>query len=398
MEGNMKNSVWLVGLFLLVVTLSCNRSNYSNLQKNDYVAESVQEAVAEDITETAPELVTEPHEYHLSILIAGDFMQHGPQIKAALQPDSSYNYDECFARVIPVIEDADVAIGNLEVTLGGKPYAGYPQFRAPDEYLQAIVDAGIDIILTANNHCLDSGKHGLERTIMMMDSVGVPHVGTYLDSIDRAINYPYLFEQNGIRVAILNFTYGTNGLKVEKPNIVNMMDTLVIAGDLAKAQSMNPDIIIALPHWGIEYQTLPSKEQRKMANWLLDKGVDHVIGGHPHVAQPMELLNDGQNFVAYSLGNVISNQSMPNTYGGYMVRLDFVKNDSLTMLSDCAYIPYWVSRPHDNDFKHNYRLLSLDEPDSLLTAKERQQRDTISQAMRTLFEKYNVGDIKEIGF
>ena len=394
----MKNSVWLVGLFLLVVTLSCNRSNYSNLQKTDYVAESVQEAVSEDITETAPELVTEPHEYHLSILIAGDFMQHGPQIKAALQPDSSYNYDECFARVIPVIEDADVAIGNLEVTLGGKPYAGYPQFRAPDEYLQAIVDAGIDIILTANNHCLDSGKHGLERTIMMMDSVGVPHVGTYLDSIDCAINYPYLFEQNGIRVAILNFTYGTNGLKVEKPNIVNMMDTLVIAGDLAKAQSMNPDIIIALPHWGIEYQTLPSKEQRKMANWLIDKGVDHVVGGHPHVAQPMELLNDGQNFVAYSLGNVISNQSMPNTYGGYMVRLDFVKNDSLTMLSDCAYIPYWVSRPHDNDFKHNYRLLPLDEPDSLLTAKERQQRDTISQAIRTLFEKYNVGNIKEIGF
>ena len=185
----MKNSVWLVGLFLLVATLSCNRSNYSNLQKTDYVAESVQEAVAEDITETAPELVTEPHEYHLSILIAGDFMQHGPQIKAALQSDSSYNYDECFARVIPVIEDADVAIGNLEVTLGGKPYAGYPQFRAPDEYLQAIVDAGIDIILTANNHCLDSGKHGLERTIMMMDSVGVPHVGTYLDSMDRAINY-----------------------------------------------------------------------------------------------------------------------------------------------------------------------------------------------------------------
>lgn len=398
MEGNMKNSVWLVGLFLLVVTLSCNRSNYSNLQKTDYVAESVLEAVAEDITETAPELVTEPHEYHLSILIAGDFMQHGPQIKAALQPDSSYNYDECFARVIPVIEDADVAIGNLEVTLGGKPYAGYPQFRAPDEYLQAIVDAGIDIILTANNHCLDSGKHGLERTIMMMDSVGVPHVGTYIDSMERAANYPYIFEQNGIRVAVFNFTYGTNGLKVEKPNVVNMMDTLVIAGDLAKAQSMNPDIIIALPHWGIEYETLPSKEQRIMAKWLIDKGVDHVIGGHPHVAQPMELLNDGQNFVAYSLGNVISNQSMPNTYGGYMVRLDFVKNDSLTMLSDCAYIPYWVSRPHDNDFKHNYRLLPLDEPNSLLTAKERQQRDTISQAIRTLFEKYNVGNIKEIGF
>lgn len=393
----MKRIVIIIAL-LLVVVYSCNRSNYSNLQKNDYVAETVPEAVAEDVTEAATEVVTEPREYHLSILIAGDFMQHGPQITAALQPDSSYNYDECFARVKPVIEDADVAIGNLEVTLGGKPYAGYPQFRAPDEYLQAIVDAGIDIILTANNHCLDSGKHGLERTIMMMDSVGVPHIGTYVDEFEREDNYPYILEQNGIRVAILNFTYGTNGLAVEEPNIVNMMDTAIIAVDLITAKEVNPDVIIAIPHWGIEYQSLPSKEQRRMADWLIENGVNHVIGGHPHVAQPMELLNDGKNFVAYSLGNVISNQSKPNTYGGYMVRLDFVKNDSLTMLSDCAYIPYWVSRPHDNGFKHNYRMLPLDEPDSLLTKKERQQRDTISESMRTLFKEHNVGDIKEIGF
>lgn len=393
----MKRIVLIIAL-LLVVVYSCNRSNYSNLQKNDYVAEAVPEAVAEDVTETGPEVVTEPHEYHLSILIAGDFMQHGPQITAALQPDSSYNYDECFARVRPVIEDADVAIGNLEVTLGGKPYAGYPRFSAPDEYLQAIIDAGIDIVLTANNHCLDTGKDGLERTIMMMDSVGVPHIGTYVDEFEREDNYPYILEQNGIRVAILNFTYGTNGLVVEEPNIVNMMDTAIIAVDLVTAKEVNPDVIIAIPHWGIEYQSLPSKEQRRMADWLIENGVDHVIGGHPHVAQPMELLNDGKNFVAYSLGNVISNQSKPNTYGGYMVRLDFVKNDSLTMLSDCAYIPYWVSRPHDNGFKHNYRLLPLDEPDSLLTVKERQQRDTICNAMRTLFKEHNVGDIKEIGF
>ncbi len=393
----MKRIVLIIAL-LLVVVYSCNRSNYSNLQKNDYVAEAVPEAVAEDVTEAATEVVTEPREYHLSILIAGDFMQHGPQITAALQPDSSYNYDECFARVKPVIEDADVAIGNLEVTLGGKPYAGYPRFSAPDEYLQAIIDAGIDIVLTANNHCLDTGKDGLERTIMMMDSVGVPHIGTYVDEFERDENYPYILEQNGIRVAILNFTYGTNGLAVEEPNIVNMMDTAIIAVDLITAKEVNPDVIIAIPHWGIEYQSLPSKEQRRMADWLIENGVNHVIGGHPHVAQPMELLNDGKNFVAYSLGNVISNQSKPNTYGGYMVRLDFVKNDSLTMLSDCAYIPYWVSRPHDNGFKHNYRLLPLDEPDSLLTKKERQQRDTISESMRTLFKEHNVGDIKEIGF
>lgn len=371
----------IVGL-VAVMTFSCNSDNYFRLQKNESVVE----------------VTPAKQDSYLSILIAGDFMQHGPQIQAALQPDSTYNYDECFARISPMIKQADVAIGNLEVTLGGKPYAGYPQFRAPDEYLQAIVDAGIDVILTANNHCLDSGKRGLERTIMMMDSLGVPHIGTYVDEFEREENYPYLLEHDGIRVAILNFTYGTNGIAVEDPNIVNMMDTAVIALDLITAREMNPDVIIAIPHWGIEYETLPSKEQRWMANWLINNGVDHVIGGHPHVAQPMELLNDGQNFVAYSLGNVISNQSKPNTYGGYMVRLDFVKNDSITMLYDCSYMPYWVSRPHDNGFTHNYRVLSLDEPDSLLTATEIRQRDTISQAMRTLFKLHNVGEIKEIGF
>ena len=364
-----------------VALYSCNCGGNSRLPKNECV-------------EKAPEM----HIDSLSILIAGDFMQHGPQIQAAARPDGSYNYDECFERVKPVFEKADVAIGNFEVTLGGKPYAGYPRFSAPDEYLQAIIDAGIDIILTANNHCLDSGKHGLERTIQKLDSLDVPRMGTYLDEDDRNYYYPFLLEFNGIRVVFLNFTYGTNGLVVEEPNIVNMMDTIVIAEDLLKAREMNPDVIIALPHWGIEYQSLPSEEQQMMAKWLLDNGVDHVVGSHPHVAQPMELLNEGSNFVAYSLGNFISNQSMPNTYGGYMVRLDFVKNDSLTMLYNCEYIPYWVSRPHDNGFRHNYRVLPLNEPDSLLTVTERRQRDTISKAMRTLFENHNVGKIKEMAF
>lgn len=372
--------------FLTIMTFSCNSDSFSRVHKNESVIEDQEEEIVQ------------PHLDSMSILIAGDFMQHGPQIQAAARPDSTYNYDECFARVSSVFENADVAIGNFEVTLGGKPYAGYPRFSAPDDYLQAIIDAGIDIILTANNHCLDTGKHGLERTIHILDSIGVPRIGTYLDEEDRDYYYPYLFEFKGIRVVFLNFTYGTNGLVAQEPDIVNMMDTLVIAEDLLRARALEPDVIIAIPHWGIEYETLPSDEQRAMVQWLLDNGVDHIVGGHPHVAQPMELLNDGQNFVAYSLGNVISNQSKPNTYGGYMVQLNFVKNDSLTMLYDCSYIPYWVSRPHDNGFTHNYRILPLDEPDSLLTAKERKQRDTISKAMRTLFKEHNVGDIKELGF
>ena len=345
-----------------------------------------------DTTSVAPER-------HLSLLIAGDLMQHEPQIKAARRADGSYNYDECFSRVKNEIERADVAIANFEVTLGGPPYRGYPQFSAPDEYLNACLKAGFDIMLTANNHCLDSYQRGLERTIHVMDSLGVPHLGTYVNAQERQQKYPFLLEQNGIRVVLLNFTYGTNGLKVKEPNVVNYMDTLQIAEDIEKAKQMKPDVIVAIPHWGIEYQTLPSKEQRHIADWLIRQGVDHVIGGHPHVAQPLELLNNGRNLVAYSLGNFISNQAKPNTYGGYMVRMEFTKLDSITSsvttLSDCGYTLYWVSRPADSGHRHQYRILPIDEPDSALTAAERTKRNTIRASMRRLFEKNNKGAIKE---
>jgi len=350
-----------------------------------------------DVTQQNTSAV-EPEEHRLSLLIAGDLMQHGPQIKAALQSDGTYNYAECFARVKPEIEWADVAIANFEVTLGGKPYSGYPQFSAPDDYLRAVIDAGFDVLTTANNHCMDTRRRGLERTIMMMDSLRIAHLGTYVNAAERRRSYPYMLEKNGLRVALLSFTYDTNGIPVQQPNVVNLIDTAQIALDIVKARLMEPDVIIALPHWGTEYQTLPSEDQRRLARWLIAHGVDHIIGGHPHVAQPLELSADSAHLVAWSMGNVISNQSQPNTYGGYMVRLQFTKRDSLTRLSDADYMLYWVSRPHDNGHRHQYRILPLDEPDSTLTATERRQRDTIGQAMRRLMRQHNRGNIREHRF
>ena len=337
--------------------------------------------------------IEEPAERHLSVLIAGDLMQHMPQIKAALS-NGSYNYDECFAGIKAEVEQADVAIANFETTLAGPPYSGFPKFSAPDEFLRGVIDAGFDIMLTANNHCADTHRKGLERTLTMMDSLGVAHLGTYRNIEEQASNYPFLLEKNGLRIVLLNITYGTNGLPVPEPYVVNLMDTTTIAADLQKARQMNPDVIIALPHWGVEYQTLPSKEQKDMAEWLLNHGVDHIIGGHPHVAQPLELRN-GRNLVAWSMGNLVSNQSKPNTYGGYMVQLDFTKNDSLTWLSDQSYTLYWVSRPPDNGYRHQYRILPIDYPDSLLTSTENRLRDAIRVSMRQLMKAHNKGAIKE---
>lgn len=355
-----------------------------------------QNATAQDTLLTAQDSV--PEARTLRLLFAGDLMQHTPQIKAALQPDGTYDYTECFAQVKPEIEWADVAIANLETTLAGPPYSGYPTFSAPDDYLRGIRQAGFDVLTTANNHCVDTRRRGLERTIQMMDSLEIPHLGTYRDSLARSESYPFMLERNGLRVVLLNFTYDTNGIPVEPPNVVNMMDTTEIARDLEVARQMQPDAIIAIPHWGIEYQTLPSKEQRQMAQWLTDHGVDYVIGGHPHVAQPLELSEDSCHLVAWSMGNVVSNQSKPNTYGGYMVRMELTKRDTLTTLSLCDYMLYWVSRPPDNGYRHQYRILSVDEPDSLLTATERQRRDSIRTAMRQLMQQHNRGLIQEHKF
>lgn len=244
----------------------------------------------------------------ITLLFAGDLMQHQAQIDAARQ-GGGYDYTDCFKHVKQEISKVDLAIGNLEVTLGGKPYSGYPAFSAPDEYLYAIKDAGFDVLLTANNHCLDRRKKGLERTILMLDSLEIPHAGTYINKEEREKGYPLLVERKGFRVALLNYTYGTNGIETTSPNVVNYIDKEQIKRDILDARRKFPDVIIACMHWGIEYRSLPERSERELADWLIAQGVDHVIGSHPHVLQPMEIKKDARtparHVVVYSLGNFI---------------------------------------------------------------------------------------------
>ena len=155
--------------------------------------------------------------------------------------------------------------------------------------LTAIHNAGFNVLITANNHSLDRGRKGLERTIQLIDSLKIPHAGTYLNAEERENKYPLLLEKKGFRIAILNYTYGTNGIPVTPPNIVNYTDTTIISKDIEASKTMNPDAIIACMHWGIEYQSLPDKEQKFLTDWLLRKGVNHIIGSHPHVVQPIEV-------------------------------------------------------------------------------------------------------------
>jgi len=172
-------------------------------------------------------------------------MQHKAQLDAALQPDGTYNYSGCFTQVTPEIEAADIAICNFETTLGGAPYSGYPQFCSPDAYAEAVRDAGFDIFLTANNHCMDTRTRGLVRTLDVLDSLGINHLGTYRNQAERDSLYPYILEHGGMRIALLNYTYDTNGIPVAKPCIVNYIDTTVMKQDLARARQLKADCIIA---------------------------------------------------------------------------------------------------------------------------------------------------------
>ena len=284
----------------------------------------------------------------VTLLFVGDLMQHQAQIDAALRPDSIYDYRHCFSLVKERIAHADIAIGNLEVTLGGKPYRGYPQFSAPDEWLLALRDAGFDILATANNHSLDRRRRGVERTLALIDSAGLAAVGTYRDASDRARRYPLLIEHDSIRIALLCATYGTNGITTTPPNIINSLDRQELMADIHAARAMKPDALIALLHWGNEYQRQPTPEQRDLAHWLIQQGVDHIIGSHPHVIQPIELVPHAdyptQHVVAYSLGNYVSNMSIPHSDVGLAIELTLEKIGHTTRLKRLAPHLVWTER------------------------------------------------------
>ncbi|MBN2487258.1 MAG: CapA family protein [Bacteroidales bacterium] len=287
----------------------------------------------------------------LKIVFAGDIMGHDSQISGAfVDSTNSYDYEPVFRHIADYIASADIAVGNLEVTLAGKPYKGYPQFSSPDELALAARNAGFGIFLTANNHSLDRGAKGLVRTIKVLDSLNVLRTGTFISQLERDSVYPLILERNNIKLAILNYTYGTNGITVDTPFIVNRIDTSLIRLDLEKTKSLKPDFTIVAIHWGNEYERNENKVQQKLAEFIFKNGADAIIGSHPHVVQPIKYIevNIGDSVVKrpvfYSLGNFVSNQRAQYKDGGIMAELHISKNNNTTTLDSAAYLPYWVYR------------------------------------------------------
>lgn len=324
----------------------------------------------------------------INLLFAGDAMQHKSQIDAAKTNDG-YDYSKYFKHVKNRISAADIAIVNLEVTLAGKPYTGFPNFSAPDQFAFALKDAGFDIFLTANNHCLDKLQKGLERTIYMLDSMNVKHTGTFTDSLKRELFYPLMIIKNGIRIAMLNYTYSTNGIPTSKPNVVNSIDKEQIRKDILAAQQMKADIIIANMHWGDEYHLKHNRRQKEIADYLISKGVKLIIGSHPHVVQPIDIRRNKNGeidaIIVYSLGNFISGMKPVDTTGGMIFNVEISKEKGKALkIESCDYNLIWTYKPMRNDHQPDYQLLPVEDFDN----DEGQEKIEITsyQMMKTFSE------------
>lgn len=323
-----------------------------------------------------------PEESRLRLTAVGDIMCHKLQYTSA-RTEGGYDFKDSFALIKSQFTDSDLVIGNLETTFAGsgKTYSEYPTFNTPDAFAAALADTGIDIVTTANNHSLDRRFYGLSRTLDILDEVGLKYTGTFRSpDADRIL----MLDQNGIRLAVMAYTYGTNGIPVDsgKEFSVNIIDVARIREDITAARSRGAELIVVALHFGQEYQQAPNDTQKALAAACFDEGADIVLGTHPHViqAQVLEPVTDKygetkNRFVAYSLGNFVSAQRTQPRDAGVIAHLDILKKDGVAEVQRADFVPTWVDQSTGSGTRM-FRVLPvqevLAEPDSyeLLTEKD----------------------------
>lgn len=324
----MKNKSFKIiaaGLVLVLAMNSMAGCSFNNADATlvDNVAENTENgdnlAVTESIESESTETeVTEPVEPvyagpEISIIMVGDMLMHTPVEESSLQEDGTYSYDAIFANTVSEIQAADLAIVNQEVIIAGESMgvSGYPAFNAPFELGHDLIEAGFDVICHGTNHALDQGKKGLKNCLSFWEEnyPEVPVLGIHGSQEDQ--DEIYVYEQDGVKIAVLNFTYGTNGIALpsDMPYAVDMLEEEKVVAALAKAEEL-ADFTVVCPHWGNEYELGVVSSQEKWTDIFFENGVDLVIGTHPHVIEPIEMIVDettGQSMlVYYSIGNFVN--------------------------------------------------------------------------------------------
>lgn len=348
------------------------------------------------MTATPDSEIEQPKEDEVLIISAvGDIMMHNTQIRAGYQPASdSYDYSSFFTHVKPLLSASDLTIGNLETTLaGGKAgYSGYPQFNAPEVLATNLKDAGFDVLVTANNHCLDKGQNGLINTLNNLDTIGLLHTGTFRTQEER--DNTLIIEKKGLKIAVLSYTYGTNGLKPPKdmPFAVNYIAPEQIIADIKKARTNEARLVMVCLHFGLEYQPYPNTEQKQLVQMLFEEGADIILGSHPHVLQPAFIyyINDNsegnsennKKFAIYSLGNFISDQKGLEKLSSIILNLHIgiERKSGTPYFKKSSYIPI-KTRRYRQEGKYNFEVLPIE---AALSSSNRKQTYYSNQEIKEL--------------
>lgn len=346
-----------VGIYVLVNNPEILHKEANNSVVNENLQNEVEEVIPEDTV--------------INIVGIGDSLCHSQNFKDAYDSETgTYDFSPMFKNVTKYIENATVAVGNLETTLAGEErgYSGYPTFNSPDELALDLKEMGIDILTTANNHCLDTGYNGLVSTLNTLDEYGIDHTGTSRSEEEQ--NTILFKDLEGIKTAFLCYTYGTNGIPIPsgRDYSVNLIDKEFMKEQLDKAKEEGAELIVVSMHWGSEYRIKQTEEQEDLAEFLIKNGADIILGNHSHVPEPMEMkevtLDDGskrEGFVIYSMGNFFSAQIQEYTRDTLIVNVEVRKNGQTgeITIDKANYTPVYV---YDNgtNAKDRYELLDIE--------------------------------------
>ena len=360
----MKKSKLFVFIMILLLLLGIFLIFKLNIFKNTTDVSSTNSLNPEIVENTKLENKT------FTLTAIGDVLCHNTQYwDAHNKTTDEYDFSYVFDDVKTYTSAGDITLASLETSFAGKEvgYSNYPTFNSPDSLATALREIGVDIISTAGNHALDMGFKGLCRTIDVLDNNEIEHLGTYKTKEEQ--EEILMKNVNGLNIAFLNYTYGTNGIPVpsDKKFCVNLIDKDLIKKQIEQAQSSNADIIIACMHWGTEYQTTANDEQKDLSDFLFKNGVDVIIGNHPHVLEPMEkrtvTLDDGTEkecFVIYALGNFTADQRETITRDSIILNLTITKNtDGKISIDKATYTPIYMYK-YTNKSSKKFKVLDLE--------------------------------------
>jgi poly-gamma-glutamate synthesis protein (capsule biosynthesis protein) len=284
----------------------------------------------------------------IRLAIVGDLMCHSQQFTKA-RTGNGFDFRPVFEPVKKYLSSADLTFGNLETVTAGEEakFTGYPMFNTPVEFLDGLKESGFDVLTTANNHSLDRRFQGVVKTLEELDRRNLLHTGTARSATEQQT--PLIINRQGFKLGILAYTYSTNGIPIPagQEYCVNMIDTAQMKKDISATRAAGADLVAVFMHWGDEYQRFPNTRQKELANFLHEQGVMLILGSHPHVLQPSQLIskNNSSSFTIYSMGNFVSGQRKQYTDCGIIIRIQMIKNrkNGSIQFGVIDYIPTYVS-------------------------------------------------------